>query len=121
MDQPPSTPPVTSSDARPEPRPARPVRPGFSRAAPRVLVLTSQYFLCGEVLAALKRLSVPHLFLSTGGKSAGLDEFLTSLGRAVTGFRPDFVLTVNHLGVDHEGVLYALALCNIHGLWSKEQ
>ena len=86
----------------------RPPRPGFSRAAPRVLVLTSQYFLCGEVVAALKRLGVPHLFLSMEGKSAELDAFLSALGRAVTSFRPDFVLTVNHLGVDHEGVLVAI-------------
>ena len=28
---------------------------------------------------------------------------------AVADFRPDAILTVNHLGVDHEGVLYSLA------------
>nr|WP_284710751.1 glycosyltransferase [Desulfovibrio aminophilus] len=75
---------------------------------PRVLLLTSLYFLMGEVEAALTRLDVPHRLLDLGGKEMDLDLFVARVREALAGFRPDFLLTVNHLGVDREGVLLDL-------------
>lgn len=75
---------------------------------PRVLLLTSPYFLMGEVRAALGRLGVPHLLLDLGGKEMDRAEFVSRMRGALAQFRPDFLLTVNHLGVDREGVLLEL-------------
>ncbi len=79
--------------------------PKFQNKKPRVLLLTSQFFLMGEVVAACKRLEIPHLFLDLKTKEMGIEDFVNSLLNAVTSFLPDMVLTVNHLGVDREGVL----------------
>jgi spore maturation protein CgeB len=83
--------------------PARPARP------PRLLLLTSAYFLLGELAAACQRLEVPHLLLDLGAREMDADAFVAALRAAHSTFKPDAIVTVNHLGVDHEGVLYALA------------
>ena len=80
----------------------------FKGDIPRILLITSQYFLMGEIIAACKRLAIPHRFLETGGKEKGCTEFVEELLSAVMEFKPDFVLTINHLGVDQEGVLIDL-------------
>ena len=82
--------------------------PKFRDKTPRILLLTSQYFLIGELEAACRRLGVDHLFLDLGAREMDLDEFVARMVDALTGFKPDFVLTVNHLGVDREGVLASL-------------
>jgi spore maturation protein CgeB len=82
--------------------------PKFRSASPRILLLTSQYFLIGELEAACRRLGVDHLLLDFGTKEMDLDEFVATVTETLTSFRPDFVLTVNHLGVDREGVLASL-------------
>ncbi|MDD3312284.1 glycosyltransferase [Pseudodesulfovibrio sp.] len=82
--------------------------PKFRSAKPRILLLTSQYFLIGELKAACERLGVEHRLLDFGTREMDLDAFVSWVMSALTSFRPDFVLTVNHLGVDHEGVLAAL-------------
>ncbi|MFU2209864.1 CgeB family protein [Solidesulfovibrio sp. C21] len=82
-------------------------RPLFRQKLPRVLCLTSRLFLLGEVTAACKRLGAPCRYLETGD-SMDLDAFVALVRGAVAEFRPDFLLTVNHLGVDREGVLLSL-------------
>ncbi|BCS89396.1 CgeB family protein [Pseudodesulfovibrio sediminis] len=82
--------------------------PKFRSQHPRILLLTSQYFLIGELEAACKRLGVEHLFLDLGTKEMDLDTFVTQMTDVLTTFKPDFVLTVNHLGVDREGILAQL-------------
>lgn len=82
--------------------------PKFRAEKPRVLLLTSQYFLIGELGAACERLGIEHLLMDLGTKEMDLDEFVSRMVATMTSFRPDFVLTVNHLGVDHEGVLASL-------------
>ncbi|MFW5488826.1 MAG: CgeB family protein [Desulfovibrio sp.] len=77
----------------------------FKSWPPRILLLTSQYFLMGELKAACERMQVPHQLLDIGAKELGREEFVEDLLQAVLNFRPDFVLTVNHLGVDREGIL----------------
>ena len=79
--------------------------PKFQGTKPRVLLLTSQYFLLGELVAACERLDVPHVLLDLQAKEMNLEDFVRTILGALTSFRPDFVLTVNHLGVDREGVL----------------
>lgn len=79
----------------------------FPKALPRVLCLTSRFFLLGEVVRACERLGAPCHYLETGDE-LDKDAFVAMVRAAVSGFRPDCVLTVNHLGVDREGVLLGL-------------
>ena len=76
--------------------------------APRVLLVTSRFFLLGEIMTAFDRMGVKYRYLDTGGDELGLEQYLKSLLTAIKELRPHFVLTVNHLGVDHEGVLTGL-------------
>ncbi len=82
--------------------------PKFCAKKPRILLLTSQYFLLGELQAACERLGVEHLLMDWGVREMELDAFVSKMVSTLTSFKPDFVLTVNHLGVDHEGVLMTL-------------
>jgi len=82
--------------------------PKFRSKAPRVLFLDSSYFLCGEILAALARLGTPHRALPLKQTATGSARFIEDLLHAVLDFRPDFVLTVNHFGLDREGRLAGL-------------
>ncbi len=79
------------------------------RRPPRLLLLTSAYFLLGELAAACKRLNVPHLLLDLATKEMDAELFVRTLRAAAATFRPEAIVTVNHLGVDREGVLQALA------------
>ncbi len=83
-------------------------RPGFAGDLPRVLMITSKFFLLGEAVRACERLGAPHRYIDIGGEEADFEAFTTVLADAVAAFRPDFVLTMNHLGVDREGVLVEL-------------
>jgi len=79
----------------------------FASAPPRILLLHSGYFLYREIKAACGRLRWPLATVdipSTTGTTAFVERFLA------TGcdFKPDFVLTVNHLGLDREGAFTAL-------------
>ncbi len=79
--------------------------PRFAGDKPRLLLLTSKYFLMGEILAACERLDYPHLLVQVPDGEVGQSEFVERLLRAVVEFSPDFAFTINHLGVDREGVL----------------
>ena len=74
---------------------------------PRVLLITSRFFLLGEIMTAFKRLGVPYRYINTGDELE-LDQYLRTMVTVLKSFRPDFALTVNHLGVDHEGLLTGL-------------
>ncbi len=80
----------------------------FSSDPPRLLLLTSSYFLIGEIVAACERLAVPHRFIQIPDGELGHEEFVEKLLSAALEFRPDCILTINHLGVDREGVLMGL-------------
>ncbi len=79
------------------------------RRPPRLLLLTSAYFLLGELVTACQRLNVPHRLLDLGTKEMDAELFVRTLRETASDFRPDAILTVNHLGVDREGVLMSLA------------
>jgi spore maturation protein CgeB len=82
--------------------------PRFTSWPPRMLLVTSQYFLMGEIVTACRRLGVPHHYINIGDDEMGSVEFVQQLLEAVVSFKPDFVFTINHLGVDREGVLVDL-------------
>jgi spore maturation protein CgeB len=87
-------------------RNARPAR--FASSETRILLLSSKYFLMGEILSACRRLGVPHSFLRVPEGEFGKNEFVEQFLTAVLTFKPDFVFTINHLGVDREGILTGL-------------
>ena len=82
--------------------------PKFRAAKPRVLFFDSSYFLCGEILSSLQRLKIEHQVISIDDKKTGSQTFIENILKAVIDFKPDFVLTVNHFGLDREGKLAGL-------------
>lgn len=79
--------------------------PRFASSPPRVLLLASKYFLIGEVQSACKKLGIPHKLLMVGENAVNGEEFVKTLLREAVDFRPDCCITLNHMGVDVEGVL----------------
>ncbi len=82
--------------------------PRLEGGAPRILLVASSYFLHGELLAACARLQYPVQVVELPSQEMGSQEFVEAVLRAAVAFRPHFALTVNHLGVDREGVLVDL-------------
>lgn len=78
------------------------------KSAPRVLLLTSSYFLMGDVAAAAKRMGLDYRLLQIPEGELAAASFVEQLLEAVVRFKPDFALTINHLGVDREGILQDL-------------
>ncbi len=72
---------------------------------PKILLITNTAFIMGELIAACERQEIEHVFLNLDTKEMGLQDFVHTLLGVISSLQPDFVLTVNHLGVDHEGVL----------------
>ncbi len=77
----------------------------FQNEIPRLLLITSKYFLMGEVVTACERLNYEHKLLILEDEKMLQEEFVRTLLQEVVEFQPDAVLTMNHLGVDREGVL----------------
>lgn len=82
--------------------------PKFQSTSPRILFFDSNYFLCGEILASLTRLGIEHATIQLDKSGVGSLVFVETLLKSVVDFRPDFVLTVNHFGMDREGKLAGL-------------
>ena len=82
--------------------------PRFAQAKPRILLLHSDYFLMDEIGSALARLAVEHVRIDVGDMGRGREGFVEELLARTVSFRPDFALTVNHLGLDREGRLAGL-------------
>ena len=86
----------------------RAAAPRFTGGQPRVLLLTSKYFLMGELEGACRKLGIEHKLIRIEDKSIACTEFVEQLLEAVISFRPDCCITLNHMGVDVEGVLMDL-------------
>lgn len=86
----------------------RAVRPRFREATPRLLLLTSKYFLMGEVQRACEHLRIPYKLVLIGESEVAQGDFVRQLLEAVLSFHPDCCLTLNHMGVDIEGILMDL-------------
>ena len=82
--------------------------PRFTDERPRVLLLTSKYFLMGEVEGACRKLNIPHKLVLIGDGALGCADFVRRLLEEVLTFKPDCCITLNHMGVDVEGVLMDL-------------
>lgn len=83
---------------------------GYARfgATPRVLLFDSGYLVVGDLADALEDLGW-HLFrLATPKQGQGEGAFVRTLLEALVTQRPDYVLTVNHLGFDEKGALAGL-------------
>lgn len=86
----------------------RVVQPRFRAAKPRVLLLTSKYFLMGELEGACRKLGLEHKLVTLQSDSLAHTDFVQKLLEAVLAFKPDCCVTLNHMGVDVEGVLMDL-------------
>ena len=82
--------------------------PKFTADAPRLLLLMSKYFLTGELISACERLGIAHRLLQVPDGEMGHATFVEQLLAAVLEFKPDCIVTINHLGVDREGILMGL-------------
>lgn len=87
---------------------SRAVQPRFRSARPRVLLLTSKYFLMGELEGACRKLGIDYQLVAVGEGEVAQDAFVRQLLETVLAFRPDCCITLNHMGVDVEGVLMDL-------------
>ena len=86
----------------------RAVQPRFRSARPRVLLLTSKYFLMGEIEGACRQLGLDFKLITIGDDTVAQSVFVEQLLTAVLSFKPDCCITLNHMGVDVEGVLMDL-------------
>lgn len=82
--------------------------PRFVSASPRVLLLTSKYFLMGELENACRTLGLEYKLLIIRDDSIACTDFVQQLLEAVVTFKPDCCITLNHMGVDVEGALMDL-------------
>ena len=83
-------------------------QPRFRGKTPRVLLLASKYFLIGEIIGACKALGIAYELLQIEDETLARADFVQKLLHAVLTFRPDCCITLNHMGVDVEGVLMDL-------------
>lgn len=78
--------------------------PRFRNEKPRVLLLASKYFLVGELIRACEKLEIPHKLIQVQEESNG-QQFVKTLLEEAVSFKPDCAITLNHMGVDREGLL----------------
>lgn len=76
-----------------------------TREEVRVLLLTTQYFLMGEIISAMKRLGIKYRLVTIEQDELGCRDFIEEIIKDILNFKPDFLLTINHLGLDREGML----------------
>lgn len=75
-----------------------------ARKHPRILFISAKHYLMAELIAGCQALGLEHAYLFLGGisSSAELEEKLRG---EVDRFSPDFLVTMNHLGLDREGLV----------------
>ncbi len=76
--------------------------------SPRILVLDTDYLVVRDVVDGATDLGWNVATISTKSKGLAKGEFVASLLKTIVAHRPDYVLTINHLGFDDEGVLAQL-------------
>jgi len=82
--------------------------PKFRHEQLRVLLISTRHLLLSEIKGALTRLGHGCQILLLEGKEFDLDTVERTFTEAIRASRPDFVLTVNHLGFDQEGFMTGL-------------
>jgi spore maturation protein CgeB len=89
--------------------------PKFREESLKVLLIDSDYFLLREIEKALRSLGhkvvkIP-VFSKAGSKEGYINDnegLISRFIEVILNFKPDFLLTINHLGFDEEGILTAL-------------
>ncbi|MEA3417485.1 MAG: glycosyltransferase, partial [Thermodesulfobacteriota bacterium] len=71
----------------------------------RVLLLTTRYFLMGEIIRAMERLGIKYRLVTISQNELGRQDFIKKIIKDIIDFKPDFLFTINHLGMDREGIL----------------
>ena len=74
------------------------------RGHPRILLISAKHYLMAELIAGCQVLGLEHAYLFLGGISSAA-ELEEKLRAEVNRFAPDFLLTMNHLGLDREGLV----------------
>lgn len=75
-----------------------------TRNQPRILLVSAKHYLMAELVAGCQALGLEHAYLFLGGITSPA-ELEQRLRAHVDGFAPDFLLTMNHLGLDREGLV----------------
>lgn len=80
----------------------------FQTPQTKLLLISSKYFLMGEVENACKNLGLDYHYILLGNEEIAHSDFVKQLLEEIISFKPDALITLNHLGVDREGVLMDL-------------
>ena len=80
----------------------------FKNNKPKILLITSKYFLIGEFITALKRLDIEFDTILLFEDEYLTEKFIKILIDKISQFKPDFTFTINHLGIDREGILMGI-------------
>ncbi|MCP4599442.1 MAG: glycosyltransferase [Proteobacteria bacterium] len=78
------------------------------RNTPRVLVFDTGYLTVGDVLDGASDLGWHIIALKTKSKGKAQGNFVAEVLKAMVVNQPDFILTINHLGFDDQGILAEL-------------
>jgi len=71
----------------------------------RILILNTNYFIITEIIRSLERMGHPYRVVIIEDREMARDEVMERIVSEIVTFRPDFVLTMNHLGFDREGIM----------------
>lgn len=74
------------------------------RNRPRILLLSAKHYLMAELVSGCRTQGLEHAYLFLG-KISSATELEECLRAEVDRFAPDFLLTMNHLGLDREGLV----------------
>ncbi len=80
----------------------------FNNQNVKILLISSKYFLMGEIISALKELQIEYEEILLNNDEFLTEDFIKILTQKIKNFKPDFTFTINHLGVDREGILMNL-------------
>jgi spore maturation protein CgeB len=75
----------------------------FAFSNPKILYIDSSYVLTKECLLAFKKLNIRYRYIHIEQESYNYAEFIKNILQIISEFKPDFVMTINHLGFDNEG------------------
>lgn len=79
--------------------------PRFKSDKVRVLLVSLRHLLLSEIKGALERLGHPTRLMLIPGEELAREKVERLYTETINEFKPDFLLTVNHLGFDQEGVV----------------
>lgn len=83
-------------------------RVSFKGKETKLLLISSSVFLLPEIERACQRLGVSYKHLALDSEEMDLQKFVDLLTKEIKDFSPDALLTLNHSGVDREGILFEI-------------